>query len=200
MDRHRVLLIKDIIGYEVRINGAYFRLIASTPHIRKTDGQPTKVLTWETNCRDCDERREFKTGMTQGDFHSRCLACTRKREMTLREKEAAERIVESIPACGDVWEMFVCMDPQQMSLARNTPKKYNPAYILRSQYQELENEYTIAELNAGVAKAIAEDWLYIDKVGVRSCGHAVKGILARTPEYLVATGRLEAKQKASVFA
>lgn len=59
------------VGTIMKLDAQPYVLVAVEPYRRK-DGQQSKLLTWASDCPDCQSRFEVKTGLKGKDLTRRC--------------------------------------------------------------------------------------------------------------------------------
>lgn len=60
------------LGSVLDLGGLTFELIAVEPYTRKTDGQPSALLTWRGSCAACGEPFDARTGLRARWVNKRC--------------------------------------------------------------------------------------------------------------------------------
>lgn len=60
------------VGTMLMADGQRFDLVRVEPYERKTDGMPSRLLTWAGRCADCGEPIEVQSGLIVSGLRRRC--------------------------------------------------------------------------------------------------------------------------------
>lgn len=60
------------IGTVLMADGQRYQLVRVEPYERKTDGMPSRLLTWAGHCADCGDPIEVQSGLVVSTLTRRC--------------------------------------------------------------------------------------------------------------------------------
>ena len=71
-----VFVTEPPLGTRIFLDDQIYELVEVQPYTRKTDGQPTRLLAWETSCpaAGCGDTFRVRSGLTVTSLARRCEA------------------------------------------------------------------------------------------------------------------------------
>lgn len=69
-----VFAVEPPLGTRILLDDQVYDLVAAEPYTRKTDGQPSRLLVWDTTCpaAGCGESFRAMSGLTVTSLARRC--------------------------------------------------------------------------------------------------------------------------------